>query len=630
MASGLPTGGVSPTGMNWLTGTYPGTETGSAFMDSFQFSSQGTTLPDGVAEPPLEIEMSREATSELLDHLEKLSPPEQYVRMVDHSWLENVQQDPKSLPKNPHVGMLESLQEAWGTGTHTNGLRIVPNKGPVRKDWNGFDPGPHSWLPQDQIRGMVVKASRELHFGKSWEGIETSLKDTLGPAVYAKVASHFKPVSDDYGLAGNVFVRADHFPGILTGKLDKVVRKFAGAQYLLVAPEHKHLQRVGHLKVVTEVPWEEALSHYLPRLRTAGIKVATGATSKETLRLAFLSRAEKSSPTMLPTYKAPSQQVTLEEAKQRLAAHTPEVETFRDPARVQWEAARAKTAKTLYRWVREGILARDVAHKLMATSSDAGTILSAAAELIRQSGVRNASYSGAGVGVKEWSGNTSVWEGLDLNAARVRKAFEVRDRIVRMVNDGQLSRNDANRILSHKVSPDQLMRLAIRRASSHKPVLDMPSQAVTGEFKGNLQERVAVVSTQQGIKEDPESQRIARLAKVHGVNTHEIRECVNYTQRMASSGVLGYDLNRALREKFTVPVLKASVGDIRKVRAQYESGKEFIKDDLQRLASTFNQTLSIDSPEATNDFGLQSQLDVGFDEPKEHEPFDVTEFGMYL
>lgn len=634
MASSVPTGGVSPTGFNWLTGTYPGTTDGSAFMDDFQLGSGGVTLPDGVVDSTtasFDVEMSREATSELADHLEKLSPHGQYVRMVDHSWLENVEPDPRSIPKNPYVGMLEALQEAWGTGKHTNGLRLVPNKGPVRKDWNGFDPGPHSWLPQDQIKKVAMLASRQSHMGKSWEAIESDLKEAFGPG-YSRVASELQPVKDDHGLAGKVFIREASFPGILNGKFDKVLSKLASARYVLVEPTSKyvHLQRVKSLDVVTEVPWVEACKHYLPRLKSAGVKVASDTKSpKEMLRAAFLSTPTRTTKeTMFQTHKSPSEQITLEEAKSRLASHVPVVETFKDPSKIQWELARKKTAGVLTRWVREGVLAKDVAHRLMASYSDADTILSAASELIRQSGHRVASYSGHSV--REWSGEHSVWEGMDLNSARVKQAFDVRDRIVKMANEGSLSKVDAERILRHKASPDRLLEIAVRRASSHKAVLDTPSQASSGDFKGNLQERTAVVRTLPTMKEDPETARITRLAKTHGVSAHEIQSCVSYTRRMASSGVLGYDLNRALKSKFSAPVLKASQADIQGIRKPLESGKTFIKDDLKRVASRFNQVLTTDASEATNDYGLQNEISFGFNEVEANIPFEVQEFGMFV
>lgn len=634
MASGLPTGGVSPTGFNWLTGTYPGSSDGSAFMDDYQLNHGGVTIPDGVVDTTqasFDIEMSREATSELADHLEKLSPPGQYVRMVDHSWLENVPQDPKSLPKNPYVGMLEALQEAWGTGKHTNGLRLVPNKGPVRKDWNGFDPGPHSWLPQDQIKKIAMLASRQSHLGKTWDSIVSELKEAFGPA-WTKLASDLEAVKDDHGLAGKVFIRESSFPGILNGKHDKVLNRLASARYVLVEPTSKyaHLQRVKSLEVVTEIPWVDACKHYLPKLKSAGIKLASNSKSpKEMLRAAFLSSPVKtSSMTMFQTHKTPSEQITLEEARAKLASHVPVVETFKDPAKIRWEAARSKTAKILTRWVREGMLTKDVAHRLMASSSDADTILSAASEIIRKSGYRSASYSGEVL--REWSGEHSVWEGLDLNSARVRQAFDIRDRIVRMANEGVLSRVDADKILRHKASPDKLLEIAIQRAGSHSPKLETPSQAVHGDYKGNSQERVSVVRTTAVTKEDPEVKRIAGLAKAHGVSAQEIRSCVQYTRKMASSGVLGYDLNKALKAKFSVPVLKASYGDIQGIRKPLESGKSFVKDDLKRVASRFNQVLTTDADSATNDYGLQTGMEFSFVDSNVETPFDVNEFGMVI
>lgn len=202
--------------------------------------------------------------------------------LTDLTWLETAEQDPDRLPHHHNDAVIQGLVEAWGTNRRTDGVDIVPNvvvPPPARSQT--------ALLPGDQFREIVASAMRKSAFGQPFENIVADVVAHLGGALshepmnprMERLASTLRRVKAEHGIAGKVYLRDSAFPGLLTGKWDAEIKKrCASAHYWLTAPGSKLSAYKNYLgkKVVTSIPWGDALNHYRPALEASGKRLASG------------------------------------------------------------------------------------------------------------------------------------------------------------------------------------------------------------------------------------------------------------------------------------------------------------------------------------------------------------------
>ncbi len=203
-------------------------------------------------------------------------------------WLEFADEQPQILPGDPNTAVIRGIEEAWnGTNDGSGPRPRRPEPPPPPPVQGSGQPGrdvaadimaevyrsASLGVPFPQIRGRAaarVKEAREYAKGEvPVEGIRTALKEVRAEAP----------------LLQAVYLRPEGFPGLLRGRWAKMIRdKCASHAYWLVPPGHRLASSHAFLgkKVVTEVPWGDALAHYAPRLKAAGFK--TGGEPKAALR----------------------------------------------------------------------------------------------------------------------------------------------------------------------------------------------------------------------------------------------------------------------------------------------------------------------------------------------------------
>lgn len=326
------------------------------------------------------------------------------AHLSDLSWLELAEQDPDRLPKQHNDKALQGLAEAWGTTDRTDGVEIIPNVvvPPPPRSQVALLPG------DDTMRQLVASAMRKSAFGVPFQNIVADLGAHLGVALarvhtdprLQKLAASIRSVKAEHGIVGTVYLRDSAFPGLLTGKWDREIKKrCASAHYWLTRPGSKLAAYQNYLgkKVVTEIPWEEALSHYRPTLEASGKRLASGAP-KTVLVAALLQRSEKAEREVAHTYHlTPSETVTSREAWRVFAsAPAPKREILqKDSVRLTVHQATKKFA----RWVTAGLITEDRAREILASGLSPEDALVEGATHIATT-TKRVGYTGTGVGVK--------------------------------------------------------------------------------------------------------------------------------------------------------------------------------------------------------------------------------------
>ena len=327
--------------------------------------------------------------------------------ITDLSWLETVEQDPDRLPHHHNDAVIQGLVDAWGTRTRTDGVNLVPNV--------VVPPQPRSpvaLLPGDQYREVVASAMRKSAFGAPFENIVTGVATHLGEAMahvhtdprLQKLAQALRSVKAEHGVVGRVYVRDSAFPGLLTGKWDKEIKKrCASARYWLTKPGSKLAAYENYLgkKVVTEIPWKEALAHYRPALEASGKRLA-GGDPRKALLTALAAEPTRVAHETAYTYNiAPADRVSIEEAWRVFAsAPYPIRDVVAKPAQ---GLTQEQAARHFARWVRAGLLPLKTARHILASGHTPEYKVEYGAWVIENpalSGRKADTYAGTGVGVK--------------------------------------------------------------------------------------------------------------------------------------------------------------------------------------------------------------------------------------
>ena len=310
-------------------------------LDGFEDMQYGMGVLEGVLDPqyteapalPTGVQL---ASAEGMD-LNAMMEDE--VPLSDLSWLDPSQlQDPARLPKIPIS--IPELEEAWGRST--DGVRVWERDldDANRERSLRETPDKKAKLTPDHIRKVVGHAMRRSVLGHDIKAIMKEALESVGSEA-ENLLPYLKPMQEEHGLAGRVFIRASAYPNWGTGKWAAEAKKHASrAKYLVVS--ERDLQGAtwiegGRCKytsklAVTEVPWIDALIHYKPLLESTGRKVA-GGDPKRALQASFLSLSEKKqgSTEYLPVHIAPSQRVGEKEARTAFQNYQPEQKVY-DPA----------------------------------------------------------------------------------------------------------------------------------------------------------------------------------------------------------------------------------------------------------------------------------------------------------
>jgi hypothetical protein len=310
--SSLPNGGFSLTnGSNYmLDGFHFDTEYNNGPFEKARLPEvKGlSVLPSGMIplDNPItsEIPVGVEADFDL-DLSEFTKSATQDISIVDHSWLATqpkpnleglrshediIEQFSEGRFEHPEVNQLKALEQAWGTST--TGLDIVPNSQRKHDKYqNNYGSGISS-LPGDDYREVREKALRKLAYGKeSLQEIVAEIENLLvekEPEKAEKLASELR---QHHGLYGRVYVREKDFPGLFNGRWDEVLNKrCASVQYIISEHEDCVFDRFLGRKVVAsvkEIDWKEAYQLLMPKLKSFGVRKASG-THKEILKKAFI------------------------------------------------------------------------------------------------------------------------------------------------------------------------------------------------------------------------------------------------------------------------------------------------------------------------------------------------------
>lgn len=371
-------------------------------LDGFEDMQYGMGVLEGVLNPeyteapalPTGVQLASAEDLDLHGFLEEGEP------LTDLSWLDPSQlQDPDRLPKDPES--IPELEEAWGNST--NGVRVW-DRDLDKANWQESlrDSAPKkAKLTPDHIRRIVSHAMRRSIQGHNLDTILSEALDSVGMERKA-LAPYLKPMQEEHGLHGKVFVRASAYPGWGTGKWSSEVRRWASrAKYLVVSEQDLKTAtwiEGGRCKytsklAVTQVPWGEALAHYKPLLESTGRKVASGVDPKKALQAAFLAKPKQARPDTenRPVHVTPDQTISRKDAREAFQEYTPERVVY-DPSGERAKQALNKAKAQVWGMAKRGLIPEAEARALVASGDDGGVILQAAARIASR--VKSGKYQG--------------------------------------------------------------------------------------------------------------------------------------------------------------------------------------------------------------------------------------------
>jgi len=506
-------------------------------------------------------------------------------------WLDPTQlPDLNRLPVNPVDLGIKELTEAWGDGVSNTGLELVPNMDREVIDLvhRSQHEGPHSELPNDvpkkearavevdRIRRVAQQAMRLSTFGvplKKVMAYATLELDGEAPQV-------LQAISEDHGLAGKVYIRAAAFPGMHNGKWDQQIKKKAArARYILADPGTKMAAFDNYLgkQVVSDIPWDEALEHYRPLLRASGVRLASGLHPKQALRKAFLSPpgGQEAAVSYKPVDVRPADRINSEDARRRLAQFraVAQEKISKNPDVQLW----TKVSSQFRRWTHTGFLTEGDCNRLIAEGRNPRATLKAAARLItsRRTAGDYDHMAGLGAGVTEAECSSEealealrmANPNLDQDVFSVEMRRKVVAHVKRMVGRGLLTAEEASSILSKKVSPKEMLRLAsvVARTPHSHPL----PETRTREFRGPILGQ-APLTAKREIVLPSHQERILLAAKKSGIAATEISKLLRVARKSMNEGFAGNDLTQLLRVKFSGPLRVAGAELVQELREEHE------------------------------------------------------------
>lgn len=463
----LPSDLLVPTeGLNGLIDTYPDLDYGAGVLNHFLPESSGheSGLPDGVVK----------ADDEGFGHLGEFLKE---GNLADLSWLEVAEQDAERLPENPVDLAIPELEEAWGVDRRTTGVRTTAyDLEEVKYHEAAADTSTGRRVTADQRHALgkvLRKAMRRSAAGADWADIRREVKASAG--LYGDtIEAAMKVVKAEHGLAGRVFIRAEAYPGYIDGKWKKHLRKAAaGARYILVAKAD--LGAVHHVngictitgkKVVTKVPWKAAYSHYAPKLRASGRKVASNPDNpRTTLRKGFAQtpKGMAAIEAPRPVHVAPSERVSSKQAKETFAATPATKRKVYNRQAAESKQAKIAAARRINAWVSANLIPVKTAKAIVSSGKSAPVMLrQAAAVVLATRGA--AAFSGldndvrpADITIREANAELAKVKAPAPIDISHREADAVKRKahlyIAKQVKAGALSREDGVRLVNSKAEP---------------------------------------------------------------------------------------------------------------------------------------------------------------------------------
>jgi len=385
--------------------------------------------------------------------------------LADLDWLDpTLEQDEDRLPVNPVDKAQAALEEAWMT-TRTNGLELIPNKNKEIERYQAEvrDPGQVSGLPGvDNVKAAMMRAMRRSACGTPLEVLMKEAAEAIGrPDSTARALANL--VADEHGLAGNVFIRASAFPGMHNGKWDKVIKKkCASAAYILAQPNTKMAAFDNYLgkKVVTEIPWKEALVAYSPRLKASGIKIS-GGDPREVLKQAFLHgpRAISKSRTAFVTHKTPVETVGLAEAKAKFAASEKGAQQQIKGDTLD-SVLQTRAQKHVLKLVQRGVLTKGAAQEIVTSGLSPKEMLREAASRLK---AQASEYQASGIHTKDKVSYDEVkteWAKSVAEDLKKTKLAQAKEHVESLVGKGQITRKQADKLLKSDRNAGELVHAA--------------------------------------------------------------------------------------------------------------------------------------------------------------------------
>ena len=556
-------------------------------LDGFEDMQYGMGVLEGVLDPqyteapalPTGVQL---ASAEGMD-LNAMMEDE--VPLTDLSWLDPSQlQDPARLPHIPIS--IPELEEAWGRST--DGVRVWERDldDANRERSLRETPDKKAKLTPDHIRKVVGHAMRRSVQGHDIKAIMKEALESVGSEA-ENLLPYLKPMREEHGLAGKVFIRASAYPNWGTGKWAAEAKKHASrAQYLVVS--ERDLQGAtwiegGRCKytsklAVTEVPWNDALAHYKPLLESTGRRVA-GSDPKRALQAAFLSFPEKKqiSSESLPVHIAPSQRVGKNEARETFANYQPEKVVY-DPTATIEARKRDIAAAKISKLALANMISVETKNKILSSGASPEEMLRlASAEATRtKSGV----YSGD-------AESLNALQALDDSRSR-RRARELE------ASTQDLDKRTKKEFLSRVAKVQQEINRGLRGTLLKTLIEKTISRNEAPEALRIL--KVSNETLQDTRKEDRvyDKSKFTRYASEHREaaidveavkKASEMSKVATWLRRTMAEGFAGKDLDDLISKRLSDSVRNASESKVREVRAQHEGVSGFLYVDAEAYAS---------------------------------------------
>jgi hypothetical protein len=553
-------------------------------VDGRSVDSGGTDLSAFLSEEEGALHMTSEAR--------------QAASLADLRWLDPTQeQDPERLPhglfpeRSPKPSIPE-LEEAWGVNQRVSGFELRPSRDLDALRYEASIKEGKKATQESDVGDVLRRGLRRATYGHPLSEIVAEVNQRLGSdtPIAKKVA---QAITDDYGLAGNVFIRASAFPGILDGHHAEVRKQARRARYVIT--DNPRVAKALGLIAVSEVPWARALRQYEPKLKAARYRVASG-DPKEVLRQAFLSGpAPEARPLQhQPRDVRPSERISVSDARQAFqAAPRPE----RQVVEVDRYAQDLKKALSrVARYALSNQITREDALRLGQSKARPADILKAAAALVQANRIQEARYAGTGTLVpkQKVAGHQEAWAALasaEGSALRETREFEAanmakaKKHVAAMVASGALTKQEAVYAVQHGTTAEQVVTLAaaiVQQAGQSRKARMVTQKAKAFEgpvLTAALQQTPAQVAL-------PKAERMMMTAaKTSGIKLAEFRHLASWLRKQMTEGVMGSDLSVLLRTRFASPLRKAGASIIKDLRETHEglSGVTYV--DTEAYAS---------------------------------------------
>jgi hypothetical protein len=552
-----------------------------------------SALPDGLVEPtaaPDDTEMTSDEEGFVLSQEDVGLPKE--ASIVNLDWLDPTQpQDPDRLPDNDAtLDSVSQLEDAWNREEPVDGGQRVPARDlEIARYHEETREKVHSNLPgtvdEDAIREVALRTARRAHFGTSTDKLKVDLVAALGHDA-ARLKKLVAKLDSEHGLIGTVFVRASAFPGIRNGAWVKEIRRSCRTAHYVITDDATVASKLG-MQMVSEVPWAHALAHYKPLLASAGYKVASG-DPKEALRAAFLKGPKIAAPkeSHLPVAKPV---VASEDEAKAALKEAPEQQEA--PATPEDKAAGQKHRAALIRlarWVKAELLTPKQARQIRDSGVGPGEMLKQASTILAAA-KREGNYEGEGTRVSEDARVARQVSHADLQQkqAAVEGALttKLQHKIVRAVKAGQLTKEEARRIVAMKkgaTETDKILAAVIQHAQAQRVASAKPVEVA--HYKGPVQ-KVAQGSTSAAPKVSSEMARVLKASEASGVAAGEISGLLRWAAQQMTEGLAGKDFDTLLKARFASPVLKATAPLLKEARAKHEGLSGHLYVDASAYAS---------------------------------------------